>query len=225
MGMPLQYILGSQPFGKLDVKCTKDVLIPRWETEEWSIKLANTLKTIPKGKVDGGLQELRVMDICTGTGCIALTMKAELNCAVTGVDISAAAIRLSRENATRNQLEVEFQLGDVFAMEPVACDLITANPPYISLEEYTELEPTVREFEPKLALVGGDEFYEALVKMALRSGAEGFVFELGDEGQYQFTKGALPGNWTCKLYIDGAGKARCAVGWLRDGKLDVLEQL
>jgi HemK-like putative methylase len=217
--MPLQYILGSQPFGELDIKCIPGVLIPRWETEEWTIRLVRLL---------AGLQ-LNSIDVCTGSGCIALLIKKRLNIEVKGVDISDSAISLSKENNIRHSLDVEFIKRDVFSWRcEEQYDLVTSNPPYIPQGDYesNEIERSVVSFEPRLALVGWNEFYDALMhNVVIPSNAQGFVFELGYREQYEFTKSILPSNWECKLYNDSAGKERCVIGWVKGGKLEQLQRM
>ncbi|KAL3469381.1 S-adenosyl-L-methionine-dependent methyltransferase [Aspergillus californicus] len=129
-GMPLQYILGDQPFGDLDIKCTKGVLIPRHETEAITFRAAKLiLDMLMNSRV--AINEstpLRVLDLCTGTGCIPLLLHALLSShypqlSIIGIDISAAAIRLARENTKRNVhlktlskralTEVSFRRGNV----------------------------------------------------------------------------------------------------------------
>lgn len=236
-GRPLQYILGSQPFGELDVKCREGVLIPRWETEEWVLKLCNAI-----GGVD---KRFRAMDICCGTGCIALTLKRQLGCEVVGVDISEEALELSRENSLRNGVEVQFMRCDVLSADAgdvlsgdagdpssaVAAqqfDLIVSNPPYISMDDYTssEVAKSVKLYEPQLALVGGGEFYRALADIVQRTNAKGFMFELGYEWQYETTRQCLPAaQWECSLYYDSNGKPRCVVGWMKHNSLAQLSTL
>lgn len=217
-GRPLQYILGSQPFAEIDIKCEEGVLIPRWETEEWTLRLTRLLD---------GMTGLKAVDICTGTGCIPLLMSKRLNGEFTGIDISDKCVSLSEVNKLRNSLDdVRFIQGDLFNWDQCeTVDIVTSNPPYISISDYgsSETETSVRLYEPKLALVGGNEFFEALIrKVVIPSKAQGFVFELGYKEQYEFTKRILPPEWECKLYYDGNGKERCVVGWIKSGKFEQL---
>ncbi|KAL3483585.1 S-adenosyl-L-methionine-dependent methyltransferase [Aspergillus germanicus] len=130
-GMPLQYILGDQPFGDLDIKCKRGVLIPRHETETITYHAANLIvHEMANGlfRNDNERTPLRILDLCTGTGCISLLLHALLaphikNLSITGIDISSAAIRLAEENHRRNMLlgllseralkEVSFRQGNV----------------------------------------------------------------------------------------------------------------
>ncbi|KZL83142.1 family methyltransferase [Colletotrichum incanum] len=177
-GVPLQYVLGSQPFGALDIKCRRGVLAPRAETEAYALHLAEMIKS---GRLPGLRgRELRIMDFCTGTGCIALALYEGLarwagRLSVTGVDVSPTAVNLSRENLEHNvgtgvllppteDKTISFQLADVFdeaAMAPFPqCDILISNPPYISRKVWTyghgQMGYSVRKYEPKLALVPGD---------------------------------------------------------------------
>ncbi|KAL2809032.1 S-adenosyl-L-methionine-dependent methyltransferase [Aspergillus granulosus] len=130
-GVPLQYILGDQPFGDLDIKCARGVLIPRHETEAITYHTANLiLDEITKYRVGsrGASTPLRILDLCTGTGCIPLLLHSLLsphfsNLSITGIDISTVAIKLARENSERNVrlgllseralTEVSFRHGNV----------------------------------------------------------------------------------------------------------------
>lgn len=174
-GEPLQYILGSQPFGELDIKCRPGVLIPRPETESYTIHLAKLIlqERIPgieyekhrKGSVAKENMPLEIIDICSGSGCISLLLQAILfngfNIATTGVDISHQAVRLARENrkttlGTAYKKQTHFLEADIFekTFEAKQCDIVVANPPYISSQEFfTDTNRSVRNWEPKLALV------------------------------------------------------------------------
>ncbi|KAL4998979.1 S-adenosyl-L-methionine-dependent methyltransferase [Aspergillus recurvatus] len=106
-GVPLQYILGDQPFGELDIKCTKGVLIPRHETEAITFHTAKLIQDRMSCVGRNGAAPLRILDLCTGTGCISLLLHALLSphfqrLSIVGVDISAAAIRVAKENVERN---------------------------------------------------------------------------------------------------------------------------
>lgn len=143
---PLQHILGTQEFCGLEFEVTPDVLIPRHDTET----LVNeALARMP----DAG----SVLDIGTGSGCIAIALARRLpGVPVTAVDISEAALTVARRNAERNTVAIEFLAGSL--LEPVAgrhFDLIVSNPPYIPSSDIPALEPEVRDFDPRGALDGG----------------------------------------------------------------------
>ncbi len=154
-GEPIEYVLGEVEFAGCQIAVDPRVLIPRQETE---ILLEHILK---KGK--GAV----VWDLCTGSGCLGIAVKkARPETDVTLSDISLDALALAKINAESNGAKVNLIQGDLLA--PFAgkkADIIICNPPYISTSEYFGLSPSVRDFEPKLALVGGDrgvEFYERL---------------------------------------------------------------
>lgn len=178
-----------------------------------------------------------MVDACTGTGCIPLLMKHELrDWNVGAFDISDRAVNLAQVNCQILDVQVDVHYGDVFDKETMKIwgkvDLITANPPYIPLQDYRKPvaldgpENSVRLFEPQLALVGNLEFYCALVEnLVVPLECKGFVFELGYEEQAAATESMLSNNWGVGRYYDLAGKLRCVVGWRKDSELELLQQL
>jgi release factor glutamine methyltransferase len=163
-GEPIQYITGETEFYGLPFKVTPDVLIPRPETEhlvEKTIKLAG-LRAAP-----------RMIDICTGSGAIAIALAHALPAAdITATDLSPAALTIARENAQRNSVEsrIRFLQGDL--LEPVAgerFDLLVANPPYVPAIDRESMSVEVRDHEPALALfagVDGLDIYRRLISAA-----------------------------------------------------------
>lgn len=150
---PLAYILGHAQFIELRLDVSPAVLIPRPETEE----LAVWGRSVLKGWQDRA--ELRVLDLGTGSGCLALALACVTpNARVTAVDISTDALEVARRNAGKLQLtdRVQFVAGDLFSALPVeyrrSCDLIVANPPYIDPDMQGTLAPEVRDHEPAKAL-------------------------------------------------------------------------
>ncbi|KAH6652163.1 S-adenosyl-L-methionine-dependent methyltransferase [Truncatella angustata] len=217
-GAPLQYVLGSQPFGSLDLKCGRGVLIPRPETEAYVYHLAERLRSGALPGVRPGRGDLRILDLCTGTGCIALLLHERLRgkfpeVRAAGLDVSAAAVRLARENLRRNVeggvlpegAGVVFGRADIFAddwrrhVPGGAVDVLVSNPPYISAEGFDGgTGRSVRNFEPKLALVPGeglraaaeslrcelaDVFYARLFEIAGELEPRVMLFEVGDMEQ------------------------------------------
>jgi release factor glutamine methyltransferase len=154
---PLQHILGTQEFCGLEFEVSPDVLIPRHDTET----LVNeSLARMPAAQ--------SVLDIGTGSGCIAVALACRLpGASVTAVDISSAALVVARRNAERNGVAIEFLLGSL--LEPVAgrhFDLIISNPPYIPSSDIETLESEVRDFDPRTALDGGADgldVYRAMI--------------------------------------------------------------
>ncbi|KAK7005737.1 methyltransferase, partial [Favolaschia claudopus] len=185
-GEPLQYILGEQPFGPLSIKLRPPVLIPRPETEDWTIRLAELIRPTTT-------RTLSVLDLGTGTGCIPLLLCHMLpNVRAHGIDISSDAVNLAQENArlcgftpsqdlpdTRSTflpLQASF-LDPLFPQKTLGLDppfdLITSNPPYISWSEYLQLSPEVTDYEDSRALFGGPDgldFYRAIAALVARKG-------------------------------------------------------
>lgn len=157
---PLQYILGTQPFYDLEIVTRPPTLIPRWETEEWTIKLVELMrKRISKSN------PFKVLDVCTGSGCIALALAKHLpkdSADILGLDISSEAISLANQNLKVHkpslQNQVQFQEQDIFdynVEEPF--NLVISNPPYITNEEYDVLDPDIKDWEDSRALVAEEE--------------------------------------------------------------------
>lgn len=163
---PYQYIVGSTIFYDLRIKCDARALIPRPETEElvdWIVKDA------------GEKKHMRILDVCTGTGCIALALKSvftESN--IQATDISEDALNLAQLNATENDLQIELFQMDVLKEqlpETMNYDIWVSNPPYIPEEDKEQMHPNVLAYEPHLALfVSNDDplvFYRRIGEMGL----------------------------------------------------------
>ncbi len=190
---PLQYILGYVDFYGLKIKVDPGVLIPRPETEQMAeevIKIVRSQKLPPHPPLSkGGTKEgVNILDLCTGSGCLALALaKAFQKADVYGTDISAKAVKCARENAEINNIKnATFLKGSLF--EPVKrmpkFDLIVSNPPYIESADISGLQPEIKDWEPTDALDGGEDglkYYREILKDAKRYLAEnGLIFlELG----------------------------------------------
>lgn len=159
---PLQYILGTTPFLDLTIKVAPPVLIPRAETEEWVSYLTQQLKQLDN-------QKLTILDIGTGSGCIALALaKALPKSIVYATDISRQALELAEENSRLNTLtNIRFIFSDVYEQIPknIFFDLIVSNPPYIAPEEWKTLNPSVTQWEDKQALVAPDKGLAIIFKI------------------------------------------------------------
>jgi release factor glutamine methyltransferase len=162
---PLAYILGERGFYGLSFQVTPAVLIPRPETEHLVEAALNPLREAAPGGYPGRALKRgeRLLDIGTGSGCIAVTLAKYLpEAQVWATDISAAALDVARENAARHGARVEFRLGDLLApLPPELCfEAIVSNPPYIAPTDASTLAPEVHDFEPHTALfdpiLGGD---------------------------------------------------------------------
>ena len=145
---PLAYILGEWGFRRLTLKTDRRALVPRPETE---VVVERCLALL-----DGGTP--RVLDVGTGTGAIALAIAQEHPGArVTALEVSSDALALARENAERTGISVDFVEGDlVGGLGESEYDLVVSNPPYVMKEEIDTLQPEVRDWEPRLATVGGE---------------------------------------------------------------------
>ncbi len=161
-GRPVQYVIGEESFYGYSFKVNEDVLIPRFETEEL---VSNILTRIDESFAD--YQEIDLVDIGTGSGAIALTLKKEDNrLNVIATDISNEAVEVAKENAQRLGVEVEFRVGDMH--KPVLgnkFDILVSNPPYIPLDD--DVQDLVKDNEPHVALFGGNEgldYYDIILK-------------------------------------------------------------
>jgi release factor glutamine methyltransferase len=158
-GEPLAYIIGTAPFFGLEFEVSPDVLIPRPETE--------TLVTVAKQFLASHDNPGTIVDVCTGSGCIGLTLKTLFpQWHVVLSDISEKALRVAQKNVQKMGLDVEILEGDLLTpFSGRTADLIVANPPYLSSAEWLSLDPSVASFEPKVAFVGGSsgiELYQEL---------------------------------------------------------------
>lgn len=154
--IPLQYITGVQEFMGLEFEVDENVLIPRQDTE---ILVEEVLK-VCVGK--------SVLDLCTGSGCIILSLAkyGQVKRAV-GSDISEKALQVAKRNAKKLNIDVTLVCSDLFENIRERFDIIVSNPPYIKTEEYFSLMPEVRDHEPKLALEAGNDgllYYKRIIK-------------------------------------------------------------
>ncbi len=164
-GEPLAYILGQWDFYGLTLTVTPDVLIPRDDTEpvctlaiDWAAQLSGNP---------------RVLDLCAGSGCIGLAVASRVKTArVTLGELSEAAIRIAKKNIRDNHLSGRVSCLRMDAHQPPAgflgtYDLIVSNPPYVTAAQMETLDPSVRDYEPRLALYGGEDgldFYRSIVR-------------------------------------------------------------
>lgn len=191
-GEPMPYILGQWDFYDMTLMVNPDVLIPRDDTTvvtELAIKKALFLNENP-----------RILDLCTGTGCIGLAIAKRVKDArVTLADISAGALRVARRNVQNQKLAARVSCIPLDVKKPAQeflgmFDLIVSNPPYITSAEMLTLDPSVRDFEPHLALDGGEDgldFYRAII--------ENFTPVLNPGGYLCFEFGMGQENAVCEL--------------------------
>jgi len=201
---PLQYILGTQEFCGIEVAITPAVLIPRPETE---LLVAEVLRRISPA------QQTTLVDVCTGSGCIAVAVaRLRPRTRVIAIDISHASLEVARQNALRHSVDdrTTWLEGDMLLpleeMKLDGCiDVMVANPPYIAEADWIDLQPEVRDFEPRQALVAGSrgtECHERLLKEARRY--------LSPGGTLIMEIGAGQGEAVCRLVetISGYGPVR-----------------
>lgn len=164
--IPLQYLTGSQEFWSLEFKVSPAVLIPRPETE---FLLDQVLRNC------AGIGVTRALDLCTGSGVIAVVLAKELACKVVAVDISPEALAIAASNVNRHGVADRIQLvcGDL--LTPLdrsrPFDLLVSNPPYVSEEEIDQLQPEVGLAEPRLALSGGPGGMQCIERIAAEASA------------------------------------------------------
>ena len=183
---PIQYIFGHTLWCGLDLLVTHATLIPRPETAELVERINKPTQTLPEGKA------LKVLDIGTGSGCIAIALKkAHPSWSVTGIDISPEAIAIARENARRNKVDVRFEVANIFEFneENPNYDIVVSNPPYICESEKSAMRPNVLNFEPSSALFVPDDdplrFYRRIAELFSlplegRGRERGLFFELNE---------------------------------------------
>src|SRR3972149_5397910 len=179
---PPQYIIGEQEFYGLTFKVNKDVLIPRPETE---ILVEEAVKTVRSQESEVRSQNTKIhyselltpdskliLDLCTGSGCIAVSLAKEIpDSQIYVVDISESALDVARENAERHSVvdKITFIQGNLFAPLrglSLKVDLIVSNPPYVSRDMMKDLQPEIRDYEPEIAVYAGDDgldFYRRII--------------------------------------------------------------
>lgn len=179
-GEPVAYVTGKKEFWSLVFEVTPDVLIPRPDTE---ILVEDILKFFRQGRE----KKIRILEIGTGSGAISVALASELkNVSITATDFSPNALAVAEKNAVSNNVgeKISFVCGDMFESVEGTFDIIVSNPPYISECEFALLDPEVREYEPRRALVAGPEgteFHRILVrdgKRFLETGGR-LVMEIG----------------------------------------------
>ncbi|EEP28153.1 protein-(glutamine-N5) methyltransferase, release factor-specific [Shuttleworthella satelles DSM 14600] len=196
--IPLQQITGSQAFMGLDFMVNEHVLCPRQDTETLVEEGLTILASLQSGSVKNRQanadREIRLLDLCTGSGCILISLLALARGQETPIhglaaDLSPEALAVARENAKRNGVSAAFVLSDLFAEIEGSFDLITANPPYIPSGQLEDLMPEVRDHEPRMALDGDEDglaFYRRIAGQApdyLREGGWLLMEIAFDQGQ------------------------------------------
>ena len=176
-GIPVQYIVGNVDFYGYNFKVNENVLIPRFETEELVEKTIKYINKYLDKKVD-------ILDLGTGSGCIAITLKKELDCNVDAVDISPKALEIAKLNAKNNNVDIKFYEGDMLSPINKKYDVIISNPPYIAYNE--EIMEIVKNNEPHTALYAEDnglKYYKDIISNANKYLKEKSIiaFEIGEK--------------------------------------------
>ena len=205
---PLQYILGEVSFYKERYKVTPDTLIPRSDTE---ILVDEVIKRLPRGA--------RFIDICTGSGCIALsTLNNTKDTSAVAVDISAGALLVAKENAKNLSLSQRVQFIEADALSDFvegSFFAVVSNPPYVTDSAYENLMPEIY-FEPKIAFVGGNDgliFYRKILSLYKDSLEKDgfFAFEIGYDQADSLTALAKEHSMKIEIKTDYSGNQRVAV--------------
>ena len=190
-GIPVQYIVGNVDFYGNTINVNKNVLIPRFETELLVDKTIKYIKTNFKNHVD-------ILDIATGSGCIAITLKKEIDSTVDASDISESALKVAQENALNNKVDINFINSDILTNITKKYDIIISNPPYLTKED--DIMDIVKNNEPEIALYAKDNglyYYDVILKNIKKHLKDKYLiaFEIG------YTQGEAIKNIALK-YLD-----------------------
>lgn len=205
-GYPVQYLIGNVEFYDTTIFVNKNVLIPRFETEYLVEKTINYLN---KYQIDNP----NILDLCTGSGCIAISLKTHISSSVDALDISSKSIKIAKKNAKYNKVAINFIVSDLERFQPIKkYSLIIANPPYVDITK--EIDPKTK-FEPAIALyapLNGLYFYEIILKKYQEYLEDKylFAFEIGEEQAKEITNIAKKYYKNAKIMVekDLCGKDR-----------------
>ena len=209
--VPLSHLVGFEYFYDRKFKVTKDVLSPRMETEELIYKVVEYVKANKKNN-------LKILDLCTGSGIIAITLKKELDqffIDVVASDISEEAIKVAEENAQFHDATIKFIQSDIFDNIDDKFDIIVSNPPYIDRKDEVTMQDNVLKYDPHLALFAEEEgmyFYRYIIEKASSYLNDNGVifFEIGYDQKDKIIKLADMNNYHAEVYKDINGRDRMA---------------
>ena len=209
--VPLSHLVGFEYFYDRKYKVTKDVLSPRMETEELIYKVIEYVKASNKNK-------FKILDLCTGSGIIAITLKKELeqvSVDVIASDISEEAIEVAKENAQSHDATIKFIKSDIFNNINDRFDIIVSNPPYIDRKDEVTMKDNVLKYDPHLALFAEEEgmyFYRKIIEQAKDYLNENGVmfFEIGYDQKDKIIKLADMNGYSAEVYKDINGRDRMA---------------
>lgn len=197
-GKPLSYVLGNADFYGYEIKVDERVLIPRPETEELVSEVLKVVKNTDK-----------VLDLCTGSGAIALVINKKSGASVTATDISEAALEVAKENFKQFDAAVGTRLIDLYGDLSEKFDIIVSNPPYIKTEEIDTLDKEVKDYEPRIALDGGEDgldFYRRICEGAKqRLNEHGKLFLEAGYGEAEEIKKMLENDFNVEIIKDISG--------------------
>lgn len=227
--VPVAYLVGKAWFYSLEFTVTPDVLIPRPDTETLVENIIMRVRQTP------GWETANILDLCTGSGCIAITLAKHLpNAHIVASDISEKALAVAAENAKMLGVadRIQFLHGDLFApvlalAPPLRFHVVASNPPYIAADAMTGLAPQVRDHEPRLALDGGPDGLEIVRKIIAGASpclipggllAVEIAYDQAPAAQAAFAEaGWLTGT---KLLRDAASRDRCIMAFKAQGPHD-----
>ena len=209
--VPLSHLVGFEYFYDRKYKVTKDVLSPRMETEELIYKVIEYVKASNKNK-------FKILDLCTGSGIIAITLEKELDQVLVDViasDISEEAIEVAKENAQSHNATIKFIKSDIFNDIDDKFDIIVSNPPYIDHKDEVTMQDNVLKYDPHLALFAEEEgmyFYRKIIEQAKDYLNENGVmfFEIGYDQKDKIIKLADMNGYSAEVYKDINGRDRMA---------------
>ena len=210
--VPLSHLAGFEYFYDRKFKVTKDVLSPRMETEELIYKVIEYIKSINKNNI-------KILDLCTGSGIIGITLRKELeskSLEVVASDISEEALKVAKENAIMNEAEVKFIQSDIFENINEKFDIIVSNPPYIAYNDKITMEDNVLNYDPHLALFAEEDgmyFYREIVENSKEYlNKDGMIFfEIGYDQREKILKLANENGFKAEVYKDINGRDRMAI--------------
>ena len=209
--VPLSHLVGFEYFYNRKFKVTKDVLSPRMETEELIYKVVEYVKATKKSN-------LKILDLCTGSGIIAITLKKELDqfsIDVVASDISQEAIKVAKENVQFHDATIKFIQSDIFDSIDDKFDVIVSNPPYIDRKDKVTMQDNVLKYDPHLALFAEEEgmyFYRKIIEQANNYLNDNGVifFEIGYDQKEKIIKLADMNGYSAEVYKDINGRDRMA---------------
>ena len=210
--VPLSHLAGFEYFYDRKFKVTKDVLSPRMATEELIYKVIEYIKSINKNNI-------KILDLCTGSGIIGITLRKELeskSLEVVASDISEEALKVAKENAIMNEAEVKFIQSDIFENINEKFDIIVSNPPYIAYSDKITMEDNVLNYDPHLALFAEEDgmyFYREIVENSKEYlNKDGMIFfEIGYDQREKILKLANENEFKAEVYKDINGRDRMAI--------------